>query len=149
MPQSLERFFGDPTWWFSVVVVSLIVNLGGAYLKQLIDALLVARSAKRAKVARDERQRRDERVQKIRSSDRELTISIHRELTLKLTGIVVLVLAVLAFNLADDTGVLPGVVAKLFALMIMVLGLYCLRAAFKSWDEIRDATRDGSDTHIS
>jgi Na+/citrate or Na+/malate symporter len=131
----------SPFWWFSVVFVSLVVTIVAAYLKQAVDRKLAKYSKSRASKIAADNSARQQRVERIRRSDRELVIAIRREQIMRMWTVVFYVLAALLFVLPLPHP-LFRIGANFLALILMILGIYSLRNAQLLSNEIDEGTHD-------
>jgi hypothetical protein len=116
----------NPTWWFSVVVAGLAINILAAYAKSPIDAVL-SRSTKRwATRTESLRAAREERIERLSHSARLQVFAIVYEMRLRfyslsMLGVALLCVSCILLLRAIDPGPLG-----LSALALTLVEVCCL-----------------------
>lgn len=141
--EELTRNASTVNWWLSVVIVGVLLNLVSAYLKQGVDYFLKHTSEWwRARSARS-RQRYDEEISALRQSADLRQSYQHRELTLKVESLFLLIFALLLylskavtlvvpeFSIARDLGVSVEQSNKIFYSIISFLIILGFRLQLK------------------
>jgi hypothetical protein len=132
---------GEPFWWFSVVVMGLLVSLAGTYLQRLLDGRLARLSKARAKKISQKQQARDERVNAIRNDDRSLALAIRKEHSSQIATVTLYALSILLFSL-PKLFLFGTIVANFLATVLMMLGLQMMMNSNRLARELDEATSD-------
>ena len=134
----------SPSWWISVVVVGIALNLISAYAKSALDRWMAGYStARKLRFEKDEKER-SARIEKMKLSDRALFLAARREHGWWLWAILLYSLSAVILLTGNVIKFLPIVaIVNLLAIILMLLGIHAMRRAITTGSEIDDATREG------
>lgn len=113
----------DPKWWFSAVVVAVLVNMLSAYLKHPLDRLMRFLGGTYRRHSKRGREHWEGRLELAKSSDRALLVEVAREIRYrsKATLHILVVLASGALVVAIDASPTPIVELSRVFLILMVI----------------------------
>lgn len=87
----------SPTWWFSVVLVGVIINMVSAYLKPTTDAIWARYSSIRRSKQEEGQKKRKEYIEYLRSNPQEQLFCAFREMRHRYRAQLMLVQATFMF----------------------------------------------------
>jgi hypothetical protein len=86
-----------PSWWLSVVVVGIAINLASAYIKPRLDERVGTFSAKRHLRTQQQRQARTKLVAQLAADEIELQFIAFSEIRHRLRSIMLMLMGVMAY----------------------------------------------------
>jgi hypothetical protein len=149
MGQILE-LASTPEWWLSAVLLNIIINIGSAYIKPMLDKALAGIKGSRGERARKRREEHDRRVEDL---VRHAVLLAQRHHSATQGLVVTLVLYVLALLALACAGVVDGlregaglprwvlVPPYIVALLSLGAGTYFFNMAVRWRDETWGATK--------
>jgi hypothetical protein len=96
---TIKAFFaniGSLSWWLSVVVVGVLINLASAYIKSRLDATLSKTSAKWRARSEAQKVRKQRQLEKLRGNPTEQILMSHMALRDEILSLAFLVIAVMS-----------------------------------------------------
>lgn len=142
----------SPSWWFTVVAVSLVINIAAAYLKVWLDKKVTRFSTTRRQIAEQRRQDELAQLSRLRKSQMEQLLAGHEEVVhyqwaaiLTLFGVLVMGVGITLTPILRNwtpPGIpplsvqFPGWVSELFVAVYMFLVVVFENFAFR---ELRSA----------
>lgn len=128
------------SWWVTVVIVGLLVNIAAAYVKPRLDRFLGNISGSRRARNDAKMAERGRMVTRLRSSHHEQVLTFLTELRWMSRAIIFLLLGLAIFQVAIRSTHDWFVAANFFlGACVFVLAYLCLDAAFAARDLLRDA----------
>lgn len=119
---------GKPAWWFTAVLVALLINVIAGYAKDWLDKAIARLSHWWADSSAERSRQREQWVEAIATSDLILEHERHRAVTLKLNSLWSLGFFVLSVVFPKSYAVAPAKSGSAF----MLLGLIFVVLAFRS-----------------
>lgn len=129
----------EPGWWYSAVVVAILVNLISSYLWKKIEVVWARRSAVRERRLEFKRSARADRIKRIQTSDRELLLAFRKESRLRSFALLLFVASVLVYTTSVPLALFAAA-GKLISLTLMILGVHAESRAGEAASEIDAAT---------
>jgi hypothetical protein len=127
-----------PTWWISVVVAGLAINLISAYLKQSLDGLLARTFSWWRTISQAKRDEWTTRVQAIQASEELHEYELANEFRLRLRAINLLLLAIFLSTMRLAFGTPHNEYSKIFMFAIVA---YAFFSAFLTFIKASDTEK--------
>lgn len=122
----------DYSWWFGVVIVGIVLNLGTSYLKPTIDNILAKYSSRKREQLGIAKKRQDEAIKLLNTSQEERMMLKFRIIEHQTAGNHSLILGLSFFimtfsviGLVDKTSS-----EKYFIVVLLLFSVYCLLESF-------------------
>jgi len=97
MMNEIKAYLTSPAWWFSAVLVAILINLISAYAKRLLDSIGSKMSSRIRQKFEAKRKRDEDIIETLRNSPQEQILMGQSAIQLRLRGITYYLFLIIIF----------------------------------------------------